>query len=57
VAEAVGALVGKPVVITAAVEEPAEEVTAELAGDQAGGPAAEPAEGRVLSEAEGSQQT
>jgi hypothetical protein len=45
VAEAVGALVGRPVVITAAVEEPAEEAIAETAGGQVEGPVGEPVEG------------
>jgi len=48
-AEAMGALVGKPVVITAAVEERAEEAAAERAGpaqgDLAGGAPGQPAEG------------
>lgn len=45
VAEAVGALAGRPVVITAAVEEPGDEAITEPTRDQAGGPAAEPVEG------------
>ncbi len=64
-AEAVGALVGKPVVITAAVEEAAAEAAEGQAEGRAGEPAEGPAlparpgseaEGPALSEVEGSQQ-
>jgi hypothetical protein len=48
VAEAVGTLVGKPAVITAAVEGPAEEAAIETAEGQVEGP--------VLNEVEGRQQ-
>ncbi len=58
-AEAIGRLVGRPVEITAAVEEPSPEAAAEPAGQPAEGPVGDATEGPALparpgSEAEGS---